>query len=383
VVDLCAIVFFFLIFWPSPFSALLDQWSLTNAHAIAYLIGPAQLSQVPGNLPNVNYFSQYSLAIPYIFSWALSSEVAQVVQRYLYGMTVGMVLYTALYYWLLSRLYTSRFWGFAFTLLMLAFLANAIPWGEPSSAPLRFLFFPICAVLLLRYGLNSTVSVVAASILCALAILNNSETGIHTALAYVTVLFIASPSWAQFSRHFALLIFGTIAGVVGLCALCYGWDALSLEFLIGNLRPLVVNSIAGFGNYPLSWDLKHWTWLQCLVVPGVATLMLALFYYKTWTNRALTRTEQSLTFCGAFGLLLFLKFMYRSFLALGHANGGPLIVVLGFWFVFTLRKAIQINCWRSSWVHAVAFALSLSTFVVFLHTFRENYTDRDVKFFST
>jgi hypothetical protein len=381
--DICAFIFFFLIFWPYPFSALLDQWSLKNAHAIAYLIGPAQLAQVPGNLPNVDYFSQYTLAIPYIFSWALSSDVAQVVARYLYGMTVGMIFFAAMYYYLLSRLYMSRFWAFAFTLLMLAFLANAIPWGEPSSSPLRFLFFPICAIVLLRYGLSNSVSIIAASILCALAIMNNTETGIHTALAYVTVLFIASPSWQKFSRHSALLIFGAIAGVVALCLLCFGWGALSLDFLIGNLRPLFVYSIAGYGNYPLSWDLKHWTWLQCLVVPGVVTLMLALFYYKTWTDRALTRTEQSLTFCGAFGLLLFLKFMYRSFLALGHVNAGPLIVVSGFWFVFSLRKAIQINRWRSSWVHVIAFALSLSTFVVFLHTFRENYLDRDVKFFAT
>ena len=138
-----------------------------------------------------------------------------------------------------------------------------------------------------------------------------------------------------------------------------------------------------FGNYPLPWNLKHWTWLQCLVVPGLATLLLALFYYKVWTNRTLSRAEQTVIFCGAFGLLLFVKFMYRSFLALGHANGGPLIVVLGFWFVFALRKVIEIYRWRVSLVHAVAFALSLSTFLVFLQTFRENYPDRDVKFFST
>ena len=149
--DIGAFIFFVLIFWPYPFSALLDQWNLKNAHAVGYLIGPAQLSQVPGSLPNVDYFSQYTLAIPYVFSWALSSDVAQVIARYLYGMTVGMIFFTAMYYYLLSRLYTSRFWAFVFTLLMLAFLANALPWGEPSSAPLRFLFFPICAIVLLRY----------------------------------------------------------------------------------------------------------------------------------------------------------------------------------------------------------------------------------------
>ena len=92
--DIGAFIFFVLIFWPYPFSALLDQWNLKNAHAVGYLIGPAQLSQVPGSLPNVDYFSQYTLAIPYVFSWALSADVAQVIARYLYGMTVGMIFST-------------------------------------------------------------------------------------------------------------------------------------------------------------------------------------------------------------------------------------------------------------------------------------------------
>jgi len=376
--DVGAVVFFFLVFWPYPFSALLDGWDLKNAHAISYLIGPALLSQVPGNLPNVNYFSQYSLGVPYIFSWALSSDIAQVVSRYLYGMTVGMVLFTALYYYLVSRLYSSRFWGFVFTLLMLVLLAHSIPWSEPSSSPLRFAFFPLCAIALLKYGLEKPRSAATGGLLSALAIINNTETGIHTALAFATVLFVASPSWKQFLQRSVLLLATTILGVVVMSMLLYGWGAVSLDFLIGNLRPLIVYSVVGYGNYPLPWDFKHWTWMQCLVVPGLATLLLALLYYKAWTNRALGRADQTLVFCSAFGLLLFVKFLYRSFLALGHVNGGPLIVVLGFWFVFALRKIIEVNRWRPDLVNVAAFALSLAAFLAFLYTFRENYPGADV-----
>ncbi|WP_422002901.1 hypothetical protein [Reyranella sp.] len=378
--DVGAVVFFYLVFWPLPFSALLDGWDLKNAHAISYLIGPALLSQVPGNLPNVDYFSQYSFGVPYIFSWMLTSDIAQVIARYLYAMTVGMILFSALYYYLASRLYASRFWGFVFTLLMLIFLAHSIPWHEPSSAPLRFVFFPICAVALLKYGLSNARSAVAAGLLSALAIMNNTETGIHTSLAFVTVLFVGSLSWKEFLERSVLLLATAFAGVAVMSVLAYGWGALSLDFLVGNLRPLIVYSVLGFGNYPLPWDLKHWTWMQCLVVPGLATLLLALLYYKTWTNRVLGRADQALVFCSAFGLLLFVKFLYRSFLGLGHANGGPLIVVLGFWVVFALRKAIEVNRWRPGWANAGAFALSLAAFLLFLHTFRENYPGADVKY---
>jgi hypothetical protein len=381
--DICAILFIFLIFWPYSIDALLDHWNLNNPHAISYLIGPAQLSLVPGNLPNVNFFSQYSIGAPYVFSWLLSSDLAQVIERYLYCMTIAIILYCAAYYYLLSRLCTSRFWGFVFTLLMIALLANAIFWTEPSSAPVRFLFFPVCAIVVLRYGLYSSISVAAAAVLGALSIMNNTETGIHTALAYTSVLLVSSPAWRLFFQRLSLLISATVAAAIAMCVLCYGWPALSLEFLVGNLKPLIVYSVIGYMNYPLPWDLKHWTWMQCLVMPGLATLVLALFYYKTWTNRALTHAEQALIFCSAFGLLLLVKFMYRSFMALGHVNSGPLIVVLGFCFVFLLRKAIEIKRWRSSLATGVAFALSLSMFLAFLYTFRENIPGRDIKYATT
>jgi hypothetical protein len=144
-----------------------------------------------------------------------------------------------------------------------------------------------------------------------------------------------------------------------------------------------MHSVIGYGNYTLSWQFKHWTWMQCLVMPGLATLLLALLYYKTWTNRTLTRVELALVFCSAFGLLLLVKFMYRSFMALGHVNSGPLIVVLGFCFVFLLRKAIEIKQWRSTMTHALAFALSLPVFLTFLYTFRENVPGRDIKYATT
>jgi hypothetical protein len=156
-----------------------------------------------------------------------------------------------------------------------------------------------------------------------------------------------------------------------------------MAFLVGNLKPLVVYSVVGFGNYPLPWDFKHWTWMQSLVMPGLATLVIALLYYKRWTRRTLSHAEEALVFCSAFGLLLLVKFMYRSFMALGHVNSGPLIVVLAFWFVFSLRKVVELRRLPSGAATTGAFVLSLAIFVTFLHTFRENTPGRDIKFATT
>jgi hypothetical protein len=380
--DLCAMLLIFLVFWPYSIDALSAHWHLQNPHAISYLIGPAQLSQVPGNLPNVNFFSQYSIGIPYAFSALLSSDLVVVIERYLYAMTMGTVLYTGAFYFLSSRLYASRFWGFAFTLLMVVLLANAIFWTEPSSSPTRFLLFPFCGIILLNFGLNSRVAVAVAGVFAALSIMNNTETGVHTTIAYACVLCISGPSWQLFFRRLALLVAATIAAVTALFVLCCGWEALSVAFLVGNLEPLVVYSVVGYGNYPLPWNARHWTWMQCLVMPGLATLLLALSYYKTWTNRGLSRGEQAIVFCSAFGLLLLVKFMYRSYMALGHVNSGPLIVILGFWFVFVLRKTIKLKQWAPSVATVVGFAVWLSTLASFLYTFREN-DQRDIKYATT
>jgi hypothetical protein len=381
--DIAAVAAIFAIFWPYSIDALLAPWDIRNPHIVSYLVGPAQLLQVPGNLPNVDFFSQYSLGVPYVFSRLLSTDLAQVVSRYLYGMTGAVILYSAAYYFLLSRLYGNRFWGFVFTLLMMVLLANALFWSEPSSAPLRFLFFPICGIVLLRYGLGSPASIVAAGALAALSVMGNTETGIHTMLAFASVLFISAPSWRQLLRDLGLLAAVSIAGVLALCVLCYGPQALSAAFVIGNLKPLFVYSVVGFGNYPLPWAAQHWTWMQCLVLPGLATFLLALLYYKTWSNRPASRAEQALVFCSAFGLLLLMKFMYRSFMAIGHVNSGPLLAVLGFWLLFGLRKAIASQQWRPALAHVAAFAVAATAFSTFLYTFRENVPGRDIRYATT
>jgi hypothetical protein len=234
--DLLIGLLIFVIVWPHSIEALSSLWVVDNRHIVSYLVGPALLMQVPGNLPNVNFFSQYSLALPYLFTWLLRSDYVKIIETYLYGMSACVILFCVLYYYLASRLYASRFWGFVFTLIMMILLTNALYWTEPSSSPLRFLFLPVCAIAILKIGLNNTSSLVLAFLLCAVSILNNTETGLYTVLSFGAVLFIISPSWAQLIKKLGLLLSGTVCYapqyfVSFAMALGFSVRILSLEIL--------------------------------------------------------------------------------------------------------------------------------------------------------
>lgn len=383
--DLCAALLIFVLFWPYSIDALTNTWDISNPHVVSYLIGPAQLAQVQGNLPNVNFFSQYSIGLPYLFSWLLSNDLTQVIKDYLYGITICVTLFSVFYYYLASRLYASRFWGLVFTLLMMILLANALFWTEPSSAPIRFFFFPICSIAILKMGLNNSRSILFSSILCAVSILNNTETGFYTLLAIGAVLFVISPSWSQLLKRLGLFLLGAVLFSGILCFTCYGRGVLSWQFLFGNIKPLFAYGLAGYGNYALTWYPKHWVWVQCLIMPGLAIITLSMLYYKNWTKRNLSNLEQALVFCCALGLLLLLKFMNRSYLAIGHINSGPLIIILGFYFVAALRFLVKTKHWRTGIVNSSGFTILLLIFSLFLYTFRENTPDRDyeVKYATT
>ena len=189
------------------------------------------------------FLFSYFIGLPYLFSLLLSNDLAQVISRYLYGISICVVIFCVLHYYLASRLYGSRFWGIVFTLLTMALLANALFWAEPSSAPIRFLLFPVCAIAILKMGLTDIKSIIVLSVLCALSILNNTETGVLTGMATGTVLLMISTSFLQLSKRLCLLLVGTGLCTGILCLICYGWSALSWSFILGNLKPLFAYAI--------------------------------------------------------------------------------------------------------------------------------------------
>lgn len=304
-------------------------------HVVSFLIGPATYIFGDGLVPGIDYFTQYSVGLPYIFSWLLNGSADHAVLSYVWVTVVAMFAFYAGLFYMLWWLFSSWLWalGTTITVLILQFHVERT-FFDPSSYVLRYplLVGTIAAVALwVGRGQRAGWGILVA---CAIggSLFLNTETGLYQALAVAFVGFFASRGrWLALMRSIGVVV-GGVAIFFVLSRLAFGPAVFSLRFCAALLEPFTIYG-GGFGGAAIDW---RWGWhlLYNVIAPGAALVTMTWGAHLLWTAQgqdwARARIAAVVTF-GVIGILMSAKYSNMSLVALWHVSSLGFLVTLAWW----------------------------------------------------
>lgn len=233
--------------------------------------------------------SQYGVlliqALALLFRWAVPFSFP----HFTAILMVLSVLYHFFLYLFLRALFRDRFLALLGILLVVsagffrhaAFNFPGEPYVHPSALKLRFLFdLPVMALFLWHARRRSIVALPIAAVLCAVAVLWNSETGISLSVAYMAYV-LADAVWPgtrvitalrRTALHTVFLVVG-IASVIGL----FMWWTLVASGLLPD-----------FSSIPLYMRL-YYSGFGALPMPVIGAWCVLLFLYAVVLLQAMRR----------------------------------------------------------------------------------------------
>ena len=261
------------------FAALLLPYSLEavaaeigyESHLVSFLIGPALYTFGDGLVPGLDYFSQYSVGLGYVFSFFLAPTAKLTLINYV-GFIVGSML---LFYigscYFLRWFYGSWLWaiGVTLTIMLLQFHTDRTFW-DPSSYVLRYPLLLVVVWLFSRF-VDRQLSMrlgTALGVALGASLFLNTETGVYMAGAVTVGSLMIGGHVRQTTPR--LFLIGGVALTMfwGLSLIAFGPRVLDLEYLWRAFEPLVVYG-GGFNAWPIEWT-GGWHYIYNIIAPGAA-----------------------------------------------------------------------------------------------------------------
>jgi hypothetical protein len=305
-----------------------------DMHMASFLVGPATYSFAPKLLPGLDYFSQYSVGTPWLFSFFLAPTATETMVNAVWLIVAEMLFFqlTLLFFlrWLLGG------WGWALVVglvcLVLQFTTEA-PLFAPSSTAARYPLLAVCAALFVHWIRRDLAWSATLALALALAgsLFLNSETGIYTCVAVAVGAALVMPRFLRIAAMTAGLAAATFVFFVLLNLVAFGPGVLQLQYFLLLLEPLMLYT-GGLGAWPIEWR-GGYHWLYNVISPGLALGTLG------WIAAATRRAEPTrfrsplagLVFMALVGLLITAKFINMSVVALWQVNAIGLFIVMAWW----------------------------------------------------
>lgn len=332
---------------PSSVESIAAQIGM-EMHVASFMIGPALYFLHPNLLPGIDYFTQYSLGMGYVFSFLLGHSAEQTMVRYVWFVLAVLWLFYAQMAYVLLRLYRSWWVAAIVTLLSLVLLFHTSRhFFDPSSSVLRYPLLGVSALLVSRWIVmpQSYLRTVLLAASLALSVFFNTETGIIFIVSTFIATAIVPNKPLAFFRSFITLMLLTGMMLVLLLLSVYGNGILSLNFVAGIIKPLLIYGQIGFGGWLINWSLHDLNWFYNLVVPGMTLATLAIVSrIKTSHENELQRLSM-LVFMATAGLLMMAKFINMSIIAVWQMNALGLFVAMGWWLDVFInhRESVRIE----------------------------------------
>lgn len=304
-------------------------------HVAGTLLGPATYSFGDGLVPGRDYYLQYSLGWPYLFSWVLDGNADHAILSYVKMMVCLMLLFYGGLYFLLSWLYGSRAWGLAtsLTILILQFHVERT-FFDPSSYVFRYPLLVVCLAFTGAWARKSDSLAVIAALSCTLglSLFLNTETGLYQCAAVAIVGFFLTRGSPKQLGVLVGILSGGIFVNAALCRMAYGPDVFSSAFVEGWFEPFFIYG-GGFGGWAIDWA---WGWhlIYNIVAPGLALMTAAWGAHRLWTSSPTDHNRSQiavLVASGLIGLMMSFKYSNMSIVALWHVNAIGFLIVLGWW----------------------------------------------------
>lgn len=334
-------------------------------HVVSFMVGPALYFFGDHLLPGLDYFTQYSLGMGWVFYHFLGSSAETALTNYIYFVTAAIILFYSQLLYLLHWLYRS--WLPAaivtFVTLILLFHTND-HFFDPSSTVLRYPFYGVCAFILAKWIANPRSKTYFFSLAAVLAIslFLNTETGIIFYCGTAMAILLSSRRVAACIIPITLLMSISILIFCALLAAVYGKAILSLSFAQSVIEPLLIYGKIGFGGTFISWSLNDINWFYNLVAPAVSIVTLALVRRSAIENSSDRPRLAVLAFFSITGLLMLCKYVNMSIIAVWQMNALGLFIPFVWWC-----NALALQ--RGNWVWTLLI-LASSWLVIFANDTR-------------
>jgi hypothetical protein len=300
------------------------------------LIGPATYRFAKGLVPGIDYYTQYSIGTPWLFSYFLGSTADQTMVNAVWFEVAEVAFFEVTLFAFLWWFLRSWVWALVLTIaILMTQFTTPDPLYAPSSTASRYPLLMLVALLFVEWmkrGLTFPITVSLALALAASLFLN-TETGIYASGAVAIAAIATAPAWSlMFTlRQVSLLAAMSFIAFMLLSAIAFGPGVFDLRFLGYLAEPMLLYG-SGVGASPLDW--RHgWHWLYNIAAPGLAlaTLGWAAVVARRPVPPFPRERLAALIFVCLAGLFLSAKYINMSLVALWQVNCFGFLVVVAWW----------------------------------------------------
>lgn len=373
ILSILALIVLFIMIFPASLTYIAADM-VGDIHAPFHLYVPAIFSRfAKGLTPGYEYFTQYGVGAPYLFSLLLGDQPQNTIYNYTLLMILLLLAFFITTYFLLKRWLNSDGWAIVIIVisLVLQFWSIDRHLSAPSMLVFRYPLFPIVLALLIHWAQKDFRFRIGLllSLMLGFSIFWTTETGISFLIASC----VAIALFLGLSRRSILLIgilcVETVLVFFGLSVIAFGSRVFSQNFIYeGILSPLIIYG-SGYGAIPIDWK-DGLPYFANLICPILAVTSMGWVFAMNYGKKELSisNTERILlAFCGALTILFSAKYINRAYLQNWHATVLPALIIIGFW----LKRIVDHLASRTSKIkinieHCHAFTVNYGQIIVFL-----------------
>jgi hypothetical protein len=305
-----------------------------DMHMASFMIGPATYSFGKNLVPGIDYFTQYSVGTPWLFSFFLAPTATATMVNAVWFVVAEILIFQLSLLFFLRWFLRSWSWALVVGLacLMLQF-GTSSPLYAPSSTSARYPLLIICVISFVHWVRRDFTWPAALLLAAALAsaIFLNTETGIYICAAAAIVAVIMGPGFVVPVVRTVALGAATLVLFLVWNVIAFGPGVLQIQYLLLLLEPLMLYT-GGLIAWPIEW-LGGYHWIYNIVSPAIALASVA------WVA-ASVRLEKppcprphlaALAMVALVGLFMTAKYINMSIVGLWQVNAVCLLVVVAWW----------------------------------------------------
>jgi hypothetical protein len=340
-----------------------------DIHMAGNMIGPATFAFGMGLIPGIDYFTQYSVGTPWIFSFFLAPTAGDTLMnaiRFVVGEIVFFQITLFCFLWWFLR---SWAWAIFLTvaILMVQF-TTATPLHAPSSTSARYVLLMVIVGVFawwIKRDFSPSITVLLALSLTG-ALFLGTETGVYACVAAAITTMLVMPGHVRCLRMIVLLAVLTFFFFMLLGLIAFGRGVLDYRYLWGLVEPLLLYA-SGLGAYPIEW-FGGLHWFYNIISPGVALATIGWVAVVTRQPHPPFARQHlaALAMISLFGLFLSAKFINMSIVALWQVNSIGFLIVLAWWArglidwlgdlpLFRMRYGIRVAATGALWMLLAVF----------------------------
>jgi hypothetical protein len=305
-----------------------------DMHMASFMVGPATYSFGESLLPGIDYFTQYSVGTPWLFSFFLAPTASQTMVNAVWFVLAEILFFQITLLFFLRWFFRSWAWALVMALacLLLQFTTSS-PLYAPSSTSARhpLLIVSVAAfVQWVRHEFAWSNTLLLAAVLAASLFLN-TETGIYTCTAAAITALVIGPGLVGSAVRVIALGALTFAIFMAWNVIAFGPGVLQVRYVLLLLEPLMLYS-GGLGAWPIEW-IGGYHWLYNIISPclALATIGWVAASVRQATPPLPRADLAALAMIALVGLLFTAKFINMSIVGLWQVNSLSLVIVMAWW----------------------------------------------------